>query len=73
MKKVAEKMGTKNITTYDCRYTFANLARNKNVPYNYIQVAMGHSKNNSVTDVYMDDYSEEQIRNFTEVIYADFI
>lgn len=73
MKKVAEKMSTKNITTYDCRYTFANLARNKNVPYNYIQVAMGHSKNNSVTDVYMGEYSEEQIRNFTEVIYADFI
>ena len=52
------------LTGYDARYTFANLCKAKDMPYTFIQEALGHS-NQSVTDVYLDTYPREKIREFT--------
>lgn len=73
MKNIADMIGKNPIKTYDCRYTFANLSRNKNVPFNFIQFAMGHKVDKSITDTYMIEYNDDEIKYHTESIYGDFI
>lgn len=72
MSNISGKLGKKPIKTYDCRYTFANLSRNKNVPYNFTQYAMGHKADKSITDTYMIAYNDEEIEQYTKIIYSDF-
>ncbi len=73
MKNIAERIGKNSIKTYDCRYTFANLSRNKNVPFNFIQYAMGHTIDKSITETYMIEYNDDEIKYHTESIFADFL
>ena len=73
MKNIADRIGKNSIKTYDCRYTFANLSRNKNVPFNFIKYAMGHTIAKRITDTYMIEYNDDEIKYHTESIFADFL
>jgi len=73
MKSICERLEIEKVTTYDARYTFANLAKNNAVPYNFIQECMGHSNGQSVTDSYMNAFDDDKIIEFTETIYRDLI
>lgn len=73
MKSICGRLGIEKVTTYDARYTFANLAKNNAVPYNFIQECMGHANNSSITDVYMNAFDDDKIIEYTKTIYKDLI
>lgn len=69
MKALCISLEFEKTTSYMARYSFANLAKKKAVPYKFIQEAMGHSKGSGITDVYLDSYDNEEIATFTKIIY----
>lgn len=73
MKSICERLEVEKVTTYDARYSFANLAKNNAVPYNFIQECMGHSKGTSITEVYLEGFDDDKIIEYTNVIFKDLL
>lgn len=71
LKTLAKEIGiTNGISTYFARYTFSNLAKNKNVSTEYISEALGHS-NIRTTEIYLDSFNEEIRIENTNKIFED--
>jgi integrase len=52
LKQVGKMVGIDTLTTYDARYTWANIAAGLDIPKETIAQALGHTKP-TVTDVYI--------------------
>lgn len=52
LKKIGKRVGVDCLTTYDARYTWANIAAALDIPKETIAQALGHTKP-TVTDVYI--------------------
>ena len=71
MKILAKDIGiTGKISTYYARYTFSNLAKNKNVSTEYIKEALGHA-NIKTTEIYLDSFNENIRIENTNKIFED--
>jgi len=58
----------KPVTTYYARYTWANAARTLGYSKDKISEALGHSYGNTVTGIYLDNYSDSVIDEMNEKV-----
>ena len=58
----------KGITTYYARYSWANIARGLGYSKDMIAEALGHQYGNSVTGIYLNNYSNEMIDQMNAVV-----
>lgn len=56
-----------NLTSMSARYTFINLAKQKEVPFLYLQELIGH-KTMTTTDIYLDAFPQSKIDKYHKMV-----
>jgi len=71
MKQIGLQCGILNpISTYYARYSWANIAKKLGYSNDLIAEALGHEYGNNVTNIYLDNYSNEVISELNSHVLA---
>jgi integrase/recombinase XerD len=65
LKRIGERLGIKDLTTYTARHSFANMLKNSGAKTEMIGEMLGHASSRT-TQIYLDDFEDEVKKEYTK-------